>query len=441
MSYYEDNSYYCYSEPVYGYDIAPSDPVYYDNSPMDSVYYEDTPTDLDPIYDEDTPSNPIYYDITLDPTGYADTPSHDELETYAEAASNRTYSEDEIHPAYRDQPTGSDHTYFSNTIIPSEDEIHPTYHNPPTNDNYEDLLTIVEPLEDPSNYDHDHSYKDYTWTVHKFDNGVIRYNPPTDPTFYTLSSHDNAPDEDLVETVRLTGIVLEEYREFFIREADDPEWIEEMKPRFNQLTLVSQHVEDVLARRRTDVNDDNRKDCEDDDSNPRSQFTPTAHHDFNNCIVTTPPPDICTPIPLSLSPNIQSKPTRLKSAFLIAALNRREPRYHFGSPLRRRRQPNFRNLTRTYPTPDIRLPKPLPLSPNIRTQPHPYLLENQNCLDICALKTIPLKPNIFAQPRRPPHTRPQRKHPPVQLPTIPTPQNCHRHARRRIFKRSRSHSS
>ena len=69
---------------------------------MDSVYYEDM--DPDPIYYEDTPSNPIYYDVTFDPTGYANTPSHDELETYAEVSSNRTYTEDEIHPAYLDHP-------------------------------------------------------------------------------------------------------------------------------------------------------------------------------------------------------------------------------------------------------------------------------------------------------------------------------------------------
>jgi hypothetical protein len=44
MSYYEDNSYYHYSEPVYYYD-TPSEPVYYEDPPSEYIYYEDTPSE------------------------------------------------------------------------------------------------------------------------------------------------------------------------------------------------------------------------------------------------------------------------------------------------------------------------------------------------------------------------------------------------------------
>ena len=90
MSYYQDdNSYHYYSEPAYDEDT--------------SNYSYSIPN-----HDNYSPSEPIYYDHdnTLDTVHYADTPLYDELEAYAEAASNRTYTEDEIHPAYRDNPVG-----------------------------------------------------------------------------------------------------------------------------------------------------------------------------------------------------------------------------------------------------------------------------------------------------------------------------------------------
>ena len=83
-----------------------------------SYYYDDTPH---PIYDDNPPYNPTYYANT--PHYYHHTSAHlvdtsqysfsepanynhaRELEAYAEAASNRIYSWDEIHPAYRDHLT------------------------------------------------------------------------------------------------------------------------------------------------------------------------------------------------------------------------------------------------------------------------------------------------------------------------------------------------
>jgi hypothetical protein len=73
------------------------------------------------IYDDNPPYNPTYYANTthyyhhtsahlVDTSQYSfSTPANYEraceLEAYAEAASNRIYSWDEIHPAYRDYPT------------------------------------------------------------------------------------------------------------------------------------------------------------------------------------------------------------------------------------------------------------------------------------------------------------------------------------------------
>ena len=155
-----------------------------------------------------------------------------------------------------------------------------------------------------------------------------------------------------------------------------------------------------------------RKVCEDDNgNNPQPQFTPSPYDNSDVVVATTSPPDILAPIPSPPSPNIHLRPTRPKSAFLIAALKRHEPRYHF-APLHRHHQPNFRNKTRYRPL-DIRLPKPIPPKPNILVQ----------------------------QPRRPLYIRPRRKHPPVRYPTSPTPQNQHRCAICRILKKSCPHLS
>ena len=420
--YYEDTSHYCYTVPIHHEDTSiPYDPHFYGNFPSDPVYYDELP-----------PEPNYYNDSAPDMIHYFETPSYDELEAYAEAASNRTYTADEIHPAYRDDPFSGNYMESSNTFEPPNIGIRPVNHAHPTGSNHEDSLTS------------EHHWEEYTWIGREFDNGIIKYDPPTDPTFYIPSSHDNAPDDDLVQSIELIGAVLEDYREWFTREADDPDLIKEQMPQIDRLTLVSQHMEEILAQRRMDyeMGEEARKVCEDDNgNNPQPQFTPSPYDNSDVVVATTSPPDILAPIPFPPSPNIHLRPTRPKSAFLIAALKRREPRYHF-APLRRRHQPNFRNKTRSRP-PDIRPPEPHPISPNIQNRgPHFCSPANRHPPFIRLPKPIPPKPNILVrQPRRPLYIRPRRKHPPVRYPTSPTPQNQHRCAIRRILKKSCPHLS
>ena len=406
--YYDDASYYHYSEPIY-YDDTP-DPIYYDNSPSETIYYNNTLPDH--IYEDDFPSEPAAYDDNIhsdlshfdDVTGTWSSPlppmlheavDEHELEAYADATADRSYSEDEIHPAYRNQPTDSDHTYFSNTIIPSEDDIHPAYRNHPPNDNHEELPTP------------EHHWEEYTWVFRMSTNGVIVYDPPIDPTFYTPASHDNAPDWDLFQSIDLIATVIEDYGD-----------IEERMPRIHQLTLVSRHMEEILAKRRAerDVEDEVMKVCEDE-------------------------ANVDTLIPLPPPPDIRSEPPGITPTFLITAPKRHEPRYYF-PPLLRHRQPKSRNTTRTGPPPYIRLPKPHPISPNIHTRLHRRSLANQHPPDIRTPRPTPPKPNIsiqsppFQQFHHSPGIRPRRKHPPHSL----IPRHYH-NVLRRISNKGRLHRS
>jgi hypothetical protein len=131
MSYYEDTSYYHYSEPAHYddttyYDDNTAEP-YYDNNTSyndDSdttpglFYYEDTP-----LYDE-TESTYLNGATTWPPppplTQYTSATSYEilseqELESYAEAASSRIYTLDEIHPAYRNLPVVNDYVDSDST--------------------------------------------------------------------------------------------------------------------------------------------------------------------------------------------------------------------------------------------------------------------------------------------------------------------------------------
>jgi hypothetical protein len=460
--YYEDTSYYCYSAPAHYVDTSYDDyspPAHYVDTSYDDyippaptpTYYVETPSyNTDPTYCDtssdlidydDTPSESygdtvypesLYYDEETEPihsdavTTWSSPLSHaHELEAYADMAYNRTYTEDEIHPAYRVHPVDppSDPIYYYDT---SPDMSNGNREEPP----------IPE-----------HHWKEYTWKFHKFDGGIIKYDPPTDPTFYIPSSHDNAPDWDLVQSIELIGSVLKDYRDFFTGNADDDD-IEEWTPHVNQLTLVSQHMEEILARRKTDVKDDDEIDCENDNGNPLPQSTSPPHYISDKNFVTTPSPDTRTPDPLPPSPNVRFEPTHLTSAFLIATVNRREPRYHLGPHVRRRRSsPKFRNNTSTTPPPDIRTPKPFPPSPNISVrQSKIHLPHNHHPPDICAPRPLPQKPNIstqtpiFQQPCCPPRLRPRRKHPPHPMNQVHslTPHHYH-NVIRRILKKSRPH--
>jgi hypothetical protein len=71
--------------------------------------------------------------------------------------------------------------------------------------------------------------------------------------------------------------------------------------------------------------------------------------------------------------------------------------------------------TLTIPPPDIQLPPPLPLAPNIYTHRFPsrlYPVLSMHPPDTVTPLPLPPKPNIQIQPRRPLQTRPPRKHPP-----------------------------
>jgi hypothetical protein len=410
--YYGDTSYSDHGEP--GYYYTADTPSYDANTPS---YDDYTPSndDYTPSYEE---IHPAYYDhlvasnyddnLLPQPSSYKIIDA-DELELYAEAAANRVYSYDDVDPSYLDNPTDS-YTDSPNTVELLEDKTHPTYHD--------------------SSYSGSNTWTEYTWIARDLGNGIAKYNPPTDPTFYIPSSHDNAPDWDLVQSIELIAPVLEDYREYLTRVPDDLELIEET----NQLTLVLQHMGEILAQRRTEhgVEDESGKVCEDDNGNVP---TPNSSLPCHNIETTTLPLDTLTPVPLPLSPNIQYRPTQLTSAFLIAVAKHRERRYYFGSPPRRRRW----NKIRT-PPPYRRLPRPHPISPNIHTRSYHHSHPYRTPPDISTPQPLPLVPNILAkcpayrQPRCPPHIRPQRKHPPV--PPSPHQNVDRRHnAIRRISKR------
>lgn len=454
--YYEDSSHYCYTAPTHYEDTStPYDPHIYGNSPSDPVYYNEPP------------SEPIYYnDIAPDVVHYVETPSYDELEAYAEAAPNRTYTEDEIHPAYRDHPDNRLH-YDEPPLVElyHEDEVHPAYRDNPVDDDHMDLHTAPPDIEihqayrnheDSTNPELNHEeriWEEYTWIPYK-SNGVTVYRPPYDKTFYTPSSHDNAPSWDLEQSIGLIGSFVDNHRKRVTEEPNNLRRIEKWSPRVNQLMSVSQHMEAILARRRTEssVEDETGEVYEDGNdvyipdpppASPYIQDTFPSYHNFDDNTLLTSPPDICIPDPLPLSPNIWFKPTHLKSTFLITASQRREPRYYF-APIRRRRQPNPRNKTRTSSPPDIRTPKPHPISPNIQThRPHFHSPTNRHPPDTLPPKPIPPKPNIstqlpvFQQPRCPSYMRPRRKHPPHSSKrTHPLIPHHHHNVKRRILKKS-----
>jgi hypothetical protein len=439
MAYYdEDSSYYCYSTPAHyvntsSYDdyIAPvptstyyDDSLSYDISP-DPAYYHDTPS-----YAEDISPDPIYFEDEVHPA-YRDHPdeetkpdwssplSHeDELEVYAEIACERTYSEDEIHPAYLDHPVAD-------------------YHEDPTE--------LIQP---------------HTTCI------TERQSEPICSPTNLYSGHDNSSNDELTKHAEYLEELLDEMRVWDVEDAENKALgriVPGMNPppepyrdstEFKRLAQEAEYIATILRKRIEEiVEDEVLDDCSDEtrdeedeehqilQSPAQPQPTPSSHH--------------------------------LTSAFLIAAMKHREPRYHLGPHVRHRRRPKLRSYkfrnTRTTPPPDIRplkpfppspnipvrqpqlhppynhnppdirLPPPLPLAPNIHTRHHHHklhVLNNQHPPDILTPKPFPPSPNILLrpsphqQPRRPAYTRPRRKHPPTH-----TSQHCHHNAKRRIAKK------
>jgi hypothetical protein len=89
-------------------------------------------------------------------------------------------------------------------------------------------------------------YDDYVWTQYDFPNRV-RYNPPSDPSFYNTTSHDRTSNDDLTDTAQLIEQVLEEWREWDT--VDSHEVIEGQKPRHDQLKHLVQHIVAILEWR------------------------------------------------------------------------------------------------------------------------------------------------------------------------------------------------
>jgi hypothetical protein len=137
-------------------------------------------------------------------------------------------------------------------------------------------------------------YKDYIWIVRKL-NGVLRYDPPSDPSFYDTTSHDNASEEDLTETTELLKAVLEEWREWDEEDAADnfSDLIEQRKPRHDKLTHILQHVETILRRRKErEVEDEALEDHDEGNSQSQSIFPPHRNLNVVSNVGTTSPPRV-----------------------------------------------------------------------------------------------------------------------------------------------------
>jgi hypothetical protein len=458
--YYDDTSHYCYTVPAhyedsnYSYSVpdhyqdhesfpepiyyvdAPSEPVYYDDTPSDTFYCDDVPPydEIHPAYlnqlthpaDTTTWSLPSYPSSPQDTTSY-EIANELELESYAETASLEIPTWDELHPIYRNQPA------ISNSELIQLDTSH-----------------VYEPSHD--------------------------YTTSADPIIDYDINYDNYSDEKLVQEAEYWEEMLEEMRVWDAEDAENralgrkvPGVNPPAQPYcesidFKRIAQTTQQIASIQRGRiERIIEDEASEDCDDEEGNNDNSHSiylstqplspPLSHHELDNTVNTIPPPDIFIPNPLPLSPNIRDKP--ITSAFLITAIKRREPRYYFGSPIRRRRLPQLR--TRTTSPPDIRTPQPFPPSPNIPTRLHFCSLVNRHPPSIHPPKPFPPAPNIsirlpypphlkpwsssYQQPQRPAYTRPRRKHPPHSMyrihPLIP---HHHHNVIRRILKKSHSHS-
>ena len=392
--YYEDTSHYCYTVPA-GYEdtsgYSYSVPADYYNSPPDPIYYDNTPTDIIHYADDTTVWSP-----SVSPTSYEVEYEHD-LGANTEAI----YYEEDLHPAYRDPPADD---YCEPMRIPTWDELHPAYRDPPADPVYESIQpTMTSPTAD---------------------------NPPHEPIPPLTNSYDEfstCTDEELEEKMHYYEEMLQEMVDWDIEDEENkalgrivpgskpPDQPYRDSDEFKDIARSVEHARATQRLRMEQDGDDGEVDIMESIicSPTHPQPTSPSHHNFNNELEITSPPDILIPNPLPPSPNIWCKPTHHTSPFLVAAVRCHEPRYYFGSPTRRRRQPGAH---RTLP-PDIRSPKPIPPKPNISIQ-------SLTC----------------HQPRRPPYLRPRRKHPPHSMnQTHPLIPRHHHNVIRRISKKRHPH--
>jgi hypothetical protein len=287
----EDTSHYCYSVPAhhddttedYGYSVYPSySPPYIDTTHLDPSYINGVS-----LYDDSTISDEF----------------HDDVPMY----------EDEIHPAYRDDP--------------------------------------VDSLNEVS-----------TWPIQPLTTFLTIDYPPNDLTTFVDSTIidrcNTASDEELAKEASCVEEYLEEMR---VWDAEDAESralgmpVPIVNPHgqpysesddFRKLIHHAYYIATIQGQRIMQKAEEKVSEiCDDEDMDngdyPQLQSIsppPPPHHHHHHH----------TPI------------------LHLTTTKRREPRYYFGSPLRRRRQ----NKIRTTSPPYTRLPRPHPFSPNIHTRSH-----------------------------------------------------------------------
>jgi hypothetical protein len=154
------------------------------------------------------------------------------------------YYEDTSHYCYTDDGTPHNPTYYSDMSSDSS-----YYNNTPSDLPFEPIYHNDTPTGDLVYYDNTPGHSKPT--TH-FDN-TTTWSPPPPSTSYKIACE------------------LEAYAE------------------------AAQHIEEILAQRKTEVKDDDRKDCEDDDNNPQPQPTSPPHHATDDNIVIIPSLDIRTP--------------------------------------------------------------------------------------------------------------------------------------------------
>jgi hypothetical protein len=238
--YYEDASYYCYSVPARRDNTSH---LYHSTSAQlvdTSQYSFSTPT-----RNNITPNSVYYNNSSYNATSWSSPLSSGivharELEAYAEAASNRTYSWDEIHPAYRDHPTDN----YCDPIQPNVDD----------DEYYEDVTD--EELAEMNRRCMEYQRQKAEKEVRDVEDNVV-------PVVDNNVDRDEDVDEPTMEVER------GEDREDHDDECEDVTVDEPLPP------LLLSHPKPT-----------------------------SPHHISSDNFITTPPPDIRTPNPHPPSPNI-----------------------------------------------------------------------------------------------------------------------------------------
>ncbi|KDR78710.1 hypothetical protein GALMADRAFT_244228 [Galerina marginata CBS 339.88] len=301
------------------------------------------------------------------------------LDTYAEAVMDRLYDQDEVHPAYRD------HNYAVN--------------EPFDFDNDDQPLPFIDPA-----------------TLHPM------YTCDID-TFNAYYIPDSAPQY-------LDSSYLEDYDCF----RDDPNYCLYPRPHLPCDDFSDEELAAAMARLNvTSEDSDSEWDDEYFQDNEDKAEIAVAKEPARHCMPVSM--DFLTPRRSLLFPAPFTLPTPPADRLFTLASKHRSPRYFLGPPLHSHRTNNPQSMSRsTAPWKTRKKPKPpdiqplnsLPKAPNIDSGRHiRFRISAQQ------------QSSTFQQPRRPPRTRPRRKHPPLppkqpQPLTIPSISNHRHNAERRI---------